>query len=128
MSDSENLPVSKKPKRNKGQFVAGHKGRGGRPKGSKNKATIRRELATAKADKVMYKALPQVARILVEKALEGDPQFMKMFLDRTVAAQKATEGDSGSTNNAVQITIQNLTSPHEEDKPGVTINGETFDG
>lgn len=122
--DDQNLPVSKKPKRNKGQFVAGHKGRGGRPKGSKNKATIRKELAAAKADKIMYKALPMVAHVLVEKALEGDPQFVKMFLDRTVATHKATEGESGNTNNAVQITIQNLTSPHEEDKPGVTINGE----
>ena len=43
-----------KSQRNKGQFVAGHKGRGGRPKGSKNKATIRRELAIGKADKILH--------------------------------------------------------------------------
>lgn len=114
--------------RNKGQFVEGHKGKGGRPKGSKNKATIRKELATAKADKIMFKALPAAARILVEKALEGDPQFMKMYLDRTVATHKATEGETGTTNNAVTIRIENLTSPHKEDKPGVTINGENYDG
>ena len=124
----KNLPVSKSPTRNKGQFVAGHKGSGGRPKGSKNKATIRRELATAKADKIMHKALPSVMRVLVEAAQEGDMHAIKMLLDRTVPVHKATEGDTGSGNNVVSITIQNLTSPHEEDQPGITINGESAHG
>ena len=116
-----------KPQRNKGQFVAGHKGRGGRPKGSKNKATIRRELAIGKADKILHDALPSVLKVLVEKAREGDMSAMKMLLDRTVPIHKATEGDTSEKNNAVTITIQNLTAP-EAQPSGVTVNGETYDG
>jgi hypothetical protein len=123
--DTDNLPVSRSKD---GTFVKGHKGRGGRPKGSKNKATIRREIAVHRADKIMHKALPDVMAVLVREALNGDMSAVKMLLDRTVPAHKAIEGEAGETNNMVQITIQNLTSPHKEDKPGITINGEAAHG
>ena len=125
--DDKNLPVSKPT--NKGQFQPGKSGNAlGRPKGSKNKATIRRERSLASADKIMFKALPGVVRVLVADALAGDKAAMKLLLERTVPAHKASEAESGSGNNVVSITIQNLTSPHEEDQPGVTINGESVDG
>ena len=41
-----------------------------------------------------------------------------------MADNKATESGDASGTGTVQITIQNLTSPHEEDHKGVTINGE----
>lgn len=119
----QNLPVSKTA--NKGQFPAGKSGNPrGRPKGSKNKATILREAMQNKADKMLSAQVPKVLKVVIEAAIAGDMQAAKMVLDRAVPVQKAAEGDSGASNNAVQITIQNLTSPHEEDR-GVTINGET---
>ncbi len=108
---------------NKGQFLPGKSGNPvGRPKGSKNKATIRRELALGKADKILHKALPSVVQKLVALAQEGDTTAMKLILDRTVAP-KNLRGDAEGGAHLVQITIQNLTSPHAEDQPGVTING-----
>ena len=120
---NQNLPVSKTA--NKGQFPVGKSGNPrGRPKGSKNKATILREAMQNKADKMLSAQVPKVLKVVIEAAIAGDMQAAKMVLDRAVPVQKAAEGDSGASNKSVQITIQNLTSPHEEDR-GVTINGET---
>lgn len=107
------------------QFQKGKSGNpGGRPKGSKNKATLLREAMQKKADVMLSKELPQVLRAVVTAAKAGDMSAAKMILDRTIPTKRADDGNDTEGNKQIQITIQNLTSPHVE-KPGVTINGET---
>jgi len=120
MTDKELMP-------NKGQFPPGQSGNKlGRPKGSKNKSTVLREAMQSRADRLLSAHVPKVLRVVIEAAIRGDMSAAKMILDRAVPVHKATEGDS-TGNNIVKITIQNLTSPHEEDHSGITINGESHE-
>ena len=112
-------------KRKSTKFAKGKSGNPkGRPKGSKNKATLLREAMQKKADIMLSKELPQVLRAVVTAAKAGDMSAAKMILDRTIPTKRADDGNDADSNKLVQITIQNLTSPFDE-KPGVTINGET---
>ena len=108
------------------RFVKGRSGNPrGRPKGSKNKATLLKEAMQKKADIMLSKELPAVLKTVVAAAKGGDMQAAKMILDRTIPTKRADDGNDDTGNKLVQITIQNLTSPHDEKEPGVTINGET---
>jgi hypothetical protein len=77
----------------------------------------------SKADRMLSREVPKVLDVVIKAAKAGDMSAAKMILDRAVPVKKADDGDGDSGNKLVQITIQNLTSPHEN--TGVTINGET---
>lgn len=120
------MPVPKDVATRKGtQFQKGQSGNPrGRPKGSKNKSTLLREAMQTKADRMLSKEVPKVLAVVIAAAKSGDMSAAKMILDRAVPVKKADDGDGDSGKQLVQITIQNLTSPHEDKDPGVTINGE----
>lgn len=108
------------------QFQKGQSGNPrGRPKGSKNKSTLLREAMQQKADRMLSREVPEVLKTVIRAAKQGDMSAAKMILDRAVPVKKADDGNDDAGKQLVQITIQNLTSPHDE-KPGITINGETL--
>jgi len=107
------------------QFQPGQSGNpAGRPKGAKGKTTLLREVMQTKSDRLLSRAVPAILRVVIQQALKGCVHSQKIILDRAVPVQKATEGEGHTGLSTVHITIQNLTSPHEEDTPGVTISGE----
>lgn len=104
--------------REKGMFVKGHSGNpAGRPKGSKNKATLKRLAMEHKLDKILVKEAPKVLRIVVNAAKAGDMQAAKMVLQ---AVKLGDTEDAGR--NQVNINITNLTRPEETSQ--VVIEGE----
>ena len=65
--------------------------KGGRPKGSKNKDTLFKELMTSDFQQVAKKDIVKVYRILFDKAQKGDMKAIKLILDRVVPVTKAVD-------------------------------------
>lgn len=111
-------------KRKPTQFQPGKSGNPrGRPKGSKNKATLLKEAMQHKADLMLTRDVPKVLKTVLQAAIAGDMQAAKMILDRAVPVG----GNGGPSDNAksVQIVIKNLTAPeHATEVSGITIDGE----
>lgn len=64
------------------QFKAGQSGNSkGRPKGSRNRSTIVRELLEAKATVGDGQLVDQITRALIQKAAEGDVRAFKELMD-----------------------------------------------
>lgn len=104
----------------RGQFVKGNNAGKGRPLGVKNKATLARELVEAKGTLQMARAAPHIIQKMLEMAMAGDKDAMKMVIDRMLPKnQQGT--DQG--NAAVQVIIQNLTTQTPAEKPveGATV-------
>ncbi len=65
--------------------------KGGRPKGSKNKDTLFKELMTTDFQSIAKKDIAQVYDILFQKAKKGDLKAIKLILDRVVPVTKAVD-------------------------------------
>lgn len=115
-------------KRNKsGQFVAGVSGNpGGRPTGSKNKVTLLKLVAeeavrAGHADKML-----EIADLIIEQALEGDPRSQKMVWDAIMS--KGSVDDRAHATEKVEINIGTLAPQQAPEKEvGITIDHEDDD-
>jgi hypothetical protein len=90
MSDAANTEQKQRGR----PFVKGTSGNPrGRPEGSRNKATI---LAQGLLDADVVQLVSKVKQL----ALEGDPQMLKVWLDRTVAPRREQQVDLTVRNEA----------------------------
>ena len=64
---------------------------GGRPKGSKNKDTIFKEMMGQKFQGIAKKDILKVYKILFKKAQDGDMKAIKLILDRVVPTTRAID-------------------------------------
>lgn len=78
--------------------------KGGRPKGSKNKDTLFKELMTQDFQQVAKKDILAVYRVLFDKAKNGDMKAIKLVLDRVVPVTKAIDLEELET-GGIQINI-----------------------
>ena len=99
--------VSAAPKKDpKDTQIGSPKGiQGGRPKNSKNKATLIKEAIRGDWDTLMQTKAKQVFEAVVEKALDGDTSCMKMVLDRAIPASKAVDLNADLIGKTGGITI-----------------------
>ncbi len=89
--------------------------KGGRPKGSKNKDTLFKELMTHDFQGIAKKDIQKVYRILFDKASQGDMKAIKLILDRVVPVTKAIDlGDIEKGGLKININV----SPMEQ-KPAI---------
>lgn len=109
----------------KGRLKKGSKLGKGRPKGSRNKATILREKMERKVSIKLSKAGPKVVDKVVDQAIkDGCRQSQKMILDRISPTKKAEDGNERGAAN-VTINIKTLTRDNvDEVVNGVVIDGE----
>ena len=117
-----------KPKQ--GGQVVERRGRGGRPKGTKNRKTRLIEELSEKyrveAQNLLEAGLPKVVRTIIDKAVNGDMQAAKLILDRCIPITKATNGtrlDSGSIN-----IIVSTAHPDSVTIEGGVVETEAEDG
>ncbi len=105
-----------------GRFQKGVSGNpAGRPKGSKNKITL---MKLALEGELRAQLKPHMADILTQaitKALEGDPQMIKLLLDKTLPTTKAGE-DEAPAKEKVQIFIDRLPDRDGGKRPA-TVEG-----
>lgn len=81
----------------------------GRPKGSKNKNTIFKELMQDEFRALAENKVPKVLETLFEKAIDGDMQAIKMVMDRIVPAHRAIDGEKTPSGvPLIEIRIGNL--------------------
>lgn len=111
--------------RNKGQFPKGVSGNpAGRPKGSKNKVTLMKLVAEETIRTDNAERMLEVANIVIDQALEGDPKAQKLVWDAVMS--KGTSDDRTQAKERVEINIGQMAAP--PDNPpvdtGVTINQE----
>lgn len=93
----------------------------GRPKGSKNKITL---MKLALEGELRAQLKPHMADILTQaiaKAMQGDPQMIKLLLDKTLPTTKAGE-DEAPAKEKVQIFIDRLPDRENKRNPA-TIEG-----
>lgn len=104
------------------KFVKGQSGNpNGRPKGSKNKITL---MKLALEGELRAQLKPHMADILTQaitKAMQGDPQMIKLLLDKTLPTTKAGE-DEAPAKEKVQIFIDRLPDRENKRNPA-TIEG-----
>ena len=65
--------------------------KGGRPKGSRNKDTLFKEMMTLDFQNIAKKDIKKIYKILFEKAQGGDMKAIKVILDRVVPVTKAID-------------------------------------
>jgi len=88
--------------------------RRGRPKGSKGKATLFKEVMRQGFETALQKDFSKVLDVVISKAVDGDMVAAKMLLDRVVPAQKASDNslaDKGNLN--IQITVGGMEEPKQ---------------
>ena len=90
--------------------------KGGRPKGSRNKSTIAKELAMNKildkASSYLVHEVPGILEAMVKKARGGDTTAAKLILERAMPATGARE--MAGKNLAIQINIRPSEVTHGE--------------
>lgn len=85
----------------------------GRPKGSKNRVTLIKTDVELTLREFSSKYVPEVLRVAIQKALEGDNDMIKLILGLHMSKpQHHDSEDSGK--GTVQILVQNLTQPSEK--------------
>lgn len=119
MSEEEDKKVT--------QFQPGQSGNpSGRPKGSKNRATIVKQALEAQAiDQISQDASEILARA-IEMAKDGDRAMIKLIVERILPLRKAGEDEKGSGVGSVNITVHQA-NPRQEDGNTITINAEEQD-
>jgi len=107
-----------KSKRNETSFKKGQTGNKlGRPKGSKNKENLLKEVIQSNAQDLMLSNIERIVDVVCEKAREGDLTAAKMIMDRVVPSEQANENRKFG---GVNIVIGELKTP-------VSIEGEVID-
>lgn len=79
----------------------------GRPKGSKNKSTLFKEILAKEVEEEAVKQFGEVVRKTFELAKAGDTTCMKILWDKFYASQKAIDGETGGV-PVVNISISGI--------------------
>ena len=95
--DVDSLPVVKK-------------GRGGRMKGSKNKATLLKEALRGNFDDLLETKFKQILNVVAEQAVDGCRTSQKLILDRVIPTVHAESDDKSKHkfSGGISITIGSL--------------------
>jgi hypothetical protein len=115
MTQDEDLPAKTGPaqtitRRNLGRWVKGVSGNPkGRPKGSRNRATIIREALQEATLRQVTEKIPEVLDKAIELALEGNEQMIRMLVKDVIIAPKEVEDTGAGGSGKIQISIKNLT-------------------
>ncbi len=81
----------------------------GRPRGSKNKDTIFKEVVQAGFERSLRANFQEVLAVIIQKAKEGDMKAAKMLLDRVVPVSKAVDIDNLKGKGlSINITVGNM--------------------
>lgn len=95
----------------------------GRPKGSKNKTTIFKEVMQNGFERELRKNFKGVLRAVIDKAKGGDMAAAKLLLDRVVPTSRAVDPRApGSGRFQVNINVSPMNDP--DDNGGVTVDAE----
>ena len=90
-------------------------GQRGRPKGSKNKTTIFKEVMQEGFEKALQKDFKKVLEAVVQKAKDGDMRAAKMLMDRVVPVSKAIDLDAlRSGGLAINIAVGKMEDQRED--------------
>lgn len=97
----------------------------GRPKGSKNRITAQKLKIEESLRDQLNEYMPQVVQKVIELALKGDRQMLRLLMELTVSKAQAMEDTSGGKDQ-VKITIGkiNLNQPVKEP---IAIEGRVID-
>lgn len=94
----------------------------GRPKGSKNAATIFKEAVVQGAEDIFLTNIEKITQVVCQKAAEGDLTAAKMVLDRVIPVKKAVEfGTKDGKDLGINIVVKAL---EETVKKGNLLNHE----
>ncbi len=101
------------PVKNKGGNPTWKKGKSGnpmgRPRGSKNTATLVQEAIKQEAEHLLIKHLPSVVEEVIRQAQLGNMQAAKMLLDRAIPVKRAVEiSQKDGQEFGVKIIIESL--------------------
>lgn len=111
MSDQKPL-VGELERASNGQFLKGNAGGPGRPKGSKNRITVlKQQMEEGFRDASKAKVAAILDKIL-DEALEGNVQAMKMVWDAHVSKAAHAEDKTAGTKQA--ITVHRMTVNQEK--------------
>jgi len=95
----------------------------GRPKGSKNGRALLQAAINEDWTRLAKRRSRKVFEVLTEKAISGDIQAIKLFMDKILPNAKNEVQPSEKDGMGVQIIIRSL--EREEEK---TVDGEVIDG
>jgi len=80
----------------------------GRPPGSKNKATLFKELMTGHFEEKAIKDIERVYEVLFAEAHDGNMKAIKMVLDRVVPVTKAVDMDSLKGGISISVNVGSM--------------------
>ena len=95
------------------------KSKGGRPPGSKNRTTLLQEAIRNDFTRLAKRRSKKIFEILTEKAMEGDPAMIKLFMDK-IMPNAQVEGERPRGDFGINIVIT--------DMKGVEIKEDIEDG
>lgn len=96
-----------------GTFLAGNKGGPGRPKGSKNRITVLKQMMEEGFREANQAKVAAVLNKILDEALDGDRACMKMVWDAHVSKAAHAEDKTAGTKQA--ITVHRMTINQEKD-------------
>lgn len=105
-----------------GEIEPKRRGRG-RPKGSKNGRALLQAAINEDWTRLAKRRSRKVFEVLTEKAISGDIQAIKLFMDKILPNAQNEVHPTQNGGMGVQIIIRSM--EREEDK---TIDGEVIDG
>lgn len=82
----------------------------GRPKGSRTRANVLREVLTQQSETIIIKNLPEIIEEVVRQAKKGNLSAAKLLLDRVIPPKRAVEFREGSGKSEINIHIEGLTA------------------
>lgn len=104
------------------KFKKGQSGNpNGRPKGSKNKATVISEAIQGKLVGQLEKDAQHILMKTIEMAKDGDTTCIKLLMDRLMPAMRAGDNAGSSGVGGISITVNTL------DNGPTTIEGEVIE-
>lgn len=84
-------------------------GKGGRPKGSKNKLTLLREVVLAKAENMVLDDWTDVVQTTLNMAKAGDSTCLKILWDRVIPSKRAIDSSKdGIDKMNITINVEGL--------------------
>lgn len=100
---------------NLGKFVKGVSGNpAGRPKGSRNRATLIREALQERTVRRVTDDIEEILDTAIKLAKSGDRQMIRMFVKDVIQRRDDDDEDEGKSPSRVTINVKNLTVAPQE--------------
>ncbi len=80
----------------------------GRPRGSKNKDTVFKEVIRQGFEKSLQSNFEEVLKVVIEKAKQGDMKAAKMLMDRVVPVSKAVDASELKGQLKIEINVGSM--------------------